>query len=226
MKLRLNEKRQFLQPVSNGINFLGYIVRRNYTLVRRRVVNNLKAGLAAFEKKLIKNDRPPYIKVVYDYRELEKLRAILASYFGHFKWADSYRLQNGLINRYRFLRRFFTLKEGKVTENFRTPGNIPTLKLQYLHFKTKFPEDIILFQVGRYYEFYEGDRETAAMLGLKGIYQPSSRGIKYGFPVRLEKVYIDKIMGLERSLTVVGEENRYMTGVKVRLPKYSLLFQL
>ena len=86
LKLRLNEKRQSLQPVSNGINFLGYIVRRNYILVRKRVVNNLKFRLSGFERKLIKKDDPSYVKVVYDYPALEKLRSSLASYFGHFKW--------------------------------------------------------------------------------------------------------------------------------------------
>jgi retron-type reverse transcriptase len=55
-----DEKRQSLQPVSNGINFLGYIVRHNYVLVRRRVVNNLKARLEGFENKLIMKDGCSY----------------------------------------------------------------------------------------------------------------------------------------------------------------------
>ena len=59
LKLRLNEKRQSLQLVGNGINFLGYIVRRNYILVRKRVVNNFKFRLSNFERKLIKKDHPP-----------------------------------------------------------------------------------------------------------------------------------------------------------------------
>ena len=38
--LELNPHRERLRPVSDGIDFLGYIVRRDYLLVRRRVVNN------------------------------------------------------------------------------------------------------------------------------------------------------------------------------------------
>lgn len=211
LKLRLNKKRQSLQPVSNGINFLGYIVRRNYILVRRRVLNNLKSRLSAFERKLIKKDHSPYVKVIYDYPVLERLRATLASYFGHFKWADSYRLRMRLMNRYGFLRRFFRLKEGRITENYRVPRNISSLRLQYRYFKTRFSEDVLLFQVGSHYEFYEDDSDVAAMLRLRKIQKSSARNVKYGFPVRHEKAFIDRIKGCGQSVTVIGEEDRYMT---------------
>ena len=225
LRLRLNEKRQSLQPVSNGIDFLGYIVRRNYILVRKRVVNNLKSRLKDFEKRLIKEEQPYYVKVVYDYQILERLRATLASYMGHFKWADSYRLQMGLMKRYGFLNLFFSLKHGKIKENYKVPGNIPSLRLQYRFFKTRFPEDVLLFRVGSYYEFYEDDIETARMLGLKEIDKPSARNVRYGFPVRQEKAFIDKIMGLGRNITVIGEEEKYKTKVKERAPRYRLVFQ-
>ena len=225
LKLRLNRKRQSLQPVSNGINFLGYIVRRNYILVRKRVVNNLKSRLSAFEGKLVKKDHTPYVKVVYDYRVLEKLRATLASYFGHFKWADSYRLKISLMKRYGFLNMFFSIKDGRITESYRVPGNIPSLRLQYRYFKTRFPEDVLLFQVGSHYEFYRGDKDVASMLGLKEIHKPSARNVTYGFPVRLERDFIDRIKGYGRSVTVIGEGDRYLTRVKQRLPKYSLVFE-
>jgi hypothetical protein len=79
LKLTLHPRRQKLQPVSNGIDFLGYVIRPNYILVRRRVVNNLKAKLKAFRG------------------SGEKFRAMVASYLGHFKWANSYRLTHKLI---------------------------------------------------------------------------------------------------------------------------------
>ena len=74
LRLQLHPRRQKLLPVSAGIDFLGYIVRQDYTLVRRRVINNLKAKLR------IKHVDP------------EKLRSTIASYLGHFKWANSYHL--------------------------------------------------------------------------------------------------------------------------------------
>jgi RNA-directed DNA polymerase len=78
LNLTLHPRRQKLQPVSNGIDFLGYIIRQNYILVRLRVINNLKARLREFK------DYP------------NKLKNSIASYLGHFKHANSYRLVNGL----------------------------------------------------------------------------------------------------------------------------------
>jgi hypothetical protein len=225
LRLRLNEKRQSLQPVSNGINFLGYIVRHNYVLVRRRVVNNLKARLEGFEKKLIMKDGCSYTKVVYDFEALEKLRAAQASYFGHLKWADAYRLQMSLIKKYGYLRWFFSLKNRKVISTYRTPDKISSLMLQYRYFKTKFPDDILFFQVGRYFDFFEGDRQTAMMLGLRELKKPPCRGVKCGFPVRLKKAFTDKIKHYGKSLTVIKEADTYLAGVKKRLPSYRLVFQ-
>ncbi len=48
--LRLHPKRRKLLPISNGMDFLGYIIRRDYILVRRRVINNLKSRLRRFAR--------------------------------------------------------------------------------------------------------------------------------------------------------------------------------
>ena len=224
LKLSLNRKRQYLQPVSNGINFLGYIVRGSYLLVRKRVVNNLRSKLEDYEKRLIKND-PPYIKILYDYQALSKLSSTLASYFGHFQWANSYRLQMSLMKRYDFLKRFFALNDGRFVRIYEIARNLLSLKSQYLYFKRRFREDVLLFQGGNYYEFYHEnlDGETARMLRLKRISKSSIRKVIYGFPVRLEKLYIDRLKGYGKSVAVIGEEDKYLTRVKMRLPKYRLV---
>ena len=131
LRLSLNEKKQSLQPVKNGINFLGYIVRKDYMLVRRRVVNNLREKLSYFEKELVTNNSPSYVRVVYDYDLLEKLRAALASCFGHFRWANTFRLKKSLLKRYSFLKWFFKIEGWKIIPKYEIPVKIPTLKLQY-----------------------------------------------------------------------------------------------
>ncbi len=78
LNLQLHPKRQRLQLVSNGIDFLGYIIRHNYILVRRRVVNNLREKIRTFNRAKVK--------------DIKKLTDSVASYLGHFKWANSYRL--------------------------------------------------------------------------------------------------------------------------------------
>ena len=79
LNLCLHPKRRKLLPISNGIDFLGYIIRPGYILVRRRVINNLKAK----------------IKELKNYPE--KLKNSIASYLGHFKWANSYKLIQNII---------------------------------------------------------------------------------------------------------------------------------
>jgi hypothetical protein len=126
-----------------------------------------------------------------------------------------------LMKRYWFLGRFFSLRGGKIIANYRVPGKIPSLRLQYRFFKTRFSKDILLLQVGRHYEFYPDDGDMAHMLGLKAMLKPKNRNTKYGFPVRLENVFLEKIRECKRTVTVIGEQYRYLTRVK----EYSLVFQ-
>lgn len=125
-----------------------------------------------------------------------------------------------LVTRYRFLEKFFTFKEGKFRATYRTPQNIPSIRLQYRYFKTKFTRDVLLFQVGRYYQFYQKNGADLQLLGLRKINTSSDRKAKFGFPIRLENVYIRKLKEHGRSVTVVGEGDKYLTSVKERVPRY------
>ena len=67
-------------PVDSGIDFLGYITRPKYILVRKRVVNNFKYKLAKF--RISKKNQASLIL----------LKQQFASYMGHFQHANSYNL--------------------------------------------------------------------------------------------------------------------------------------
>jgi len=82
LKLRLHPDRRKLLPIANGIDFLGYIVRPKYVLVRRRVVNNFKAKLRMF---------------IGGKLDKEKIKATIASYLGHLRHANCYRLKEKLL---------------------------------------------------------------------------------------------------------------------------------
>lgn len=84
LKLTLHPRRQKLQSVSDGVDFLGYIIRPNYILVRRRVVSNLKQKIREFQ--------------CSPNKDIQKYKATWMSYFGHFQHANSYRLIQGLTN--------------------------------------------------------------------------------------------------------------------------------
>ena len=80
--LELHPKRRKLLSVTNGIDFLGYIVRRNYILVRNRVINNLMAKYRQF--------------VEGGKKSVGKYHNSLASYLGHLQWANTYKLIQNL----------------------------------------------------------------------------------------------------------------------------------
>ncbi|PJA89066.1 MAG: hypothetical protein CO138_02405 [Candidatus Moranbacteria bacterium CG_4_9_14_3_um_filter_33_15] len=128
--LTLHPKKQILQPVNHGINFLGYIVKPDYTISRKRIVTNLKKKLHYFNK-LLDTDTNPWPEIpreknkkkksntcvanAFSYQptlpllfsntlpELELIRKTLAtvnSYYGHFQHAHCKKLRIHLYFRY------------------------------------------------------------------------------------------------------------------------------
>jgi hypothetical protein len=86
LRLELHPKKQILQKVGNGINFVGFIVKPDYTLARRRVVRNMK------EKLKIANENIGNIKE----KEIGKMLAVINSYYGQFKHSKSFGLRQKL----------------------------------------------------------------------------------------------------------------------------------
>ena len=154
LNLSLNDKYNKVLPLSNGIDFLGYIIRQDYMLVRRRVVNNLKSRLNWFEERLISEKEGMRI-VRYDYELLERLMSIIASYLGHLKWADTYSLRSAILKRYWFLKEYFSFDDKKVKPLYRYCEIFPSVKSQYLYYASRFKGMVLFFQVGCFYEFYE-----------------------------------------------------------------------
>lgn len=83
LKLKLHPKKQVLQNIDKGINFVGYVVRPNYTLVRRRAVKNLKEKLWNFNQNFEKLEK----------REIKNILSVVNSYYGQFKHADGFGLR-------------------------------------------------------------------------------------------------------------------------------------
>jgi hypothetical protein len=102
------------RPLGDGIDFLGYVVRPTHTTVRRRVVSHARAALAAWETAHVANG-----KVIGTPDDLRAVRAVWASYEGHLRHANSYRLQASLHRRFPWLataarpRRFSLRLEGQ-----------------------------------------------------------------------------------------------------------------
>lgn len=76
-----------LRANRSGLDFLGYIVRDRYVLVRNRAVKNYKFKKASYLNKYEKK------KGKMDKKEIDKFLAVQASFLAHIKWANSYKLR-------------------------------------------------------------------------------------------------------------------------------------
>jgi len=91
-----------IAPIANGIDFLGYIVRPGYSLVRRRVISHLREKLQAAHRQI--TSTPGQWQFAPALRE--SLLATLASYRGHFSHAKVGGLYTRLIHAFPWLTLF------------------------------------------------------------------------------------------------------------------------
>ena len=219
--LELNPAREHLRPVSDGVDFLGYIVRRDYLLVRRRVVGHLRERLLSYERCLVL-EGPGYRRFCFDPSELDEMQAVLGSYLGHFKLAASYSLRQRLWRRFPFLGEFVSISEktGKLTRKDACPAGVRGVARQYWHFRRRFAGDVLFFQVGRFMEFYQpGDVLIARELGLTGM-KANRRRARFGFPVAQAGHHLLTLLRSGHAVTLISETGRLLDGVKERVPRY------
>ncbi len=98
--LLLNLKNEAtLLPVTNGIDFLGYVTKPWSIFVRKRVLHNFKEKLSIANKELLENNRFFFEKGSF---EEKAFRSSFSSYLGHFKHADSFRLKQQVMKEFPF----------------------------------------------------------------------------------------------------------------------------
>lgn len=211
--------RQILAPASNGVNFLGYIVRRDYLLVRRRVVNHLKQRLREFESKLVSD--PAGVRCYrFDRVVLDQLAATLSSYLGHFKHANSRNLWQSIWRRFDFLAQYFEFDAAnwRLARRFIAPQGMRQVKMQYRHFRWRFPDDALFFRVGRFIEFYDvGTSPVARHLGLDAM-RKNPRGARSGFPVSQAVRHLKTLLDAGVGVVYIGERAGPLGGIRLRVP--------
>lgn len=219
LRLELNAKRTRLSPVSDGVDFVGYIARRDYLLLRRRVVSNIKLRLRRYKAELVREGRY-WRRYRFDEGILDKLFATLCSYLGHSLMADTYNLWGAVWRAHPWLGQYFSFdrEARKLARLYKTPRTLRRVAQQYFYYRWRFAGDVVLLQVGRFFEFYAtADDEIAHLLDLKPM-GCNSRGAQYGFPVRAARRYLDKLLESGRSVVLIGERDVYFTSIRIRLP--------
>jgi RNA-directed DNA polymerase len=93
-----------LLPLSNGIDFLGYITKTNSVFVRKRVLKNFRNKLDSAKRFLGDNNLSFFEKGSFEEKDFQ---ATFSSYLGHFKHADSYRLKQKILEDYPFTKKYF-----------------------------------------------------------------------------------------------------------------------
>jgi RNA-directed DNA polymerase len=83
------KKESILLPLINGIDFLGYITRPHSIFIRKRVLTNFKQKIKEYNKLVKSNELDDFDK--------KQFLATKASYFGHFKHANCFRIKKEFL---------------------------------------------------------------------------------------------------------------------------------
>lgn len=159
LHLGLNERRR-LRPVSDGIDFLGYIVRPDYVLVRRRVVGACYERLARAEVALVRQGlkidagrRPVY---PWPWSVLDEVYRSLNSYLGHFRHAASYRLIEQLWARFPWLAEYYRWDGERIAYAFRPPRPALRIDQRKAQLSSRLPGHVLVVQLGQWCELWGG----------------------------------------------------------------------
>lgn len=158
--LELHPARRIIRPVSNGADFVGYVVRPSHLLVRRRIVDRCKAAIGRYSKKvLVKKDGN--VVLSFPPAGYQQLHATIQSYLGLFRHASSKRLYESMFTRNPWLDVLFERRGDKLRQRWVFPGKPANLMAQFGFFRRCF-HGVILFQVGRYLELFDRDAAWAS----------------------------------------------------------------
>ena len=208
---------QTIKRVSEGANFLGYIVRPDYSLVRGRVAGNLRARLRMYGDELMQGTKNIHLHLHEE--PLRRLRQTLASYLGHFKHANARTLTRSIFEKFAYLKELFTLDDDYCIQPRYEPVGMPIyLKEQYGWATGNYSKYCIFFQVGRFCEFYaEQAVRYGRFFGLTPQTDARTGNMKCGFPVRLLRSFKQRARDARMSYIVVGERGYYASGLKKRV---------
>ena len=215
LKINLNN-RCSIKPVKSGVDFLGYIVKADYKLVRRRIIGNFKQKIEYFKNMIIKTNKE-MILIYYDEVVIDRILAVINSYLGHFRHANTYKLIRSLLKTSGYLEYLFNFSKDKIVPKYKVKTGFKNLYTQYRYFKRMFKNNMLFFQVGCYYEFYEKDAVYMNQhFGLK-ISSQKNRPFKYaGFHCKYFSKYFKQLTENSIPIARVNQRNIKIHGIMER----------
>ena len=221
LKLRLKSE-GMVRRVTDGVDFLGYIVRPRYILARRRMVNSLKSRLSILEQTLVTRSEingRTCVCYAMPQEKVGELRQTVSSYLGHFKHAQTWNLLKKVWARFVWLREYFFLVDGRLLDRFRYRGAFRSLHAQLHFFRYRLGKAVaLLVRVGKFYELHGLDaRKLAPLLGLKINNDLREGAVCSGFPAWMWERYLEKLLRAGVSFAVLEEQGpgRFVTERRV-----------
>lgn len=210
LQLQLNEKMK-LRPLADGIDFLGYIIRPAYLLVRKRVVGGLYEKLAVAEKSLCREglgeQTSGRLVFPWPWPLIEKTRQWLASYQGHVRHASSWRLWEATIERFDWLQEYFVWKRGRLFFRYPPPRYARSFVQQKNYYTQLFPGHVLMIQLGT---FWEMTAESAQTL-------PSPYGLDMRFTGNALKQIKGELWNYRVPVAWLAETGRRVTTISERV---------
>ncbi|MEI6806469.1 MAG: reverse transcriptase/maturase family protein [Myxococcaceae bacterium] len=150
LHLELHDK-SILKPISQGVDFLGYIVRPDYLLPRHRVIKNAEQRISELEEPLAPQVLQNHEVWPIDSDKIQQLRSSWASYGGHFKHADSYRSLRRLWEKHPISQFYLTLNRS-FKPRFALFGLDASWKDQVRRLSVGIQKAVLMIEVGCYVE--------------------------------------------------------------------------
>ena len=226
--LQLNPTRERLRPVSDGVDFLGYIVRPTHLLVRRRVVGHMHEVLERARRALV-FAHAQATEYRFEPQVLDALQAGLASYLGHLRRAACKRLVARIWAANPWLNEFMVLDRStlRLSRRDACPQGLRSVQSQYRHWCRTFADDVVWMQIGAFMEKLQWPPQRLAArampareraVGPLRRMRPTARGAVHGFPVVQLPRRLAALLAQGMAVTLVKEVPGGVGAVLSRVP--------
>jgi len=154
LKLSLKEPLKNAEPVSKGIDFLGYFVRPRSILFRKRVIKSFRKALA--ESLPTKIEKKGWIRYFDSFQKWQKFQSRVNSYLAHFSHGNGKFLFSKFNQTIEPYREMLLVKKGFVRLRPRKPHCFQSWRHQVSFYRRLFDKSILYIQKGIRYERFEG----------------------------------------------------------------------